>query len=239
MVTYCADNYSGRQINEFISDCGDSELTFTGVNGQRFIADGMRGKSVKIIGVAGNASGAYMDSGKLIIEGNAQDALGDTMNGGEIYVSGSSGDATGYAMRGGEIYIAGSVGYRAGIHMKEYGSDKPALIIGKTSGDFLGEYQAGGLIIVLNLDGGNKPLGDDYAAGMHGGKIVVFTDKKPASPAGVEVSEADGADRQEIEKYILRFCALTSASYDKIVSRTLYVLKPMGRNPYKRLYVNN
>lgn len=239
MKVYCSNYYSGRQINEIIASSSDSELTFTDVNGQRFIADGMRGKSVKIIGVVGNASGAYMDSGKLIVEGNAQDALGDTMNGGEIYVSGNSGDATGYAMRGGEIYIAGNVGYRAGIHMKEYGEDKPVVVIGGVSGDFLGEYQAGGLIIVLNLDNKDKPLGSDYAAGMHGGKIAVFTDIPPIAPAGVEVVKASDTDREEIAKYILKFCKFDSLSYDRVITRQLYVLKPMGRNPYKRLYVNN
>lgn len=74
------------------------------------------------------------------------------MNEGKIIVKGSIGDAAGYAMRGGKIFVRGNAGYRAGIHMKEYKGKIPVMIIGGTAGSFLGEYQAGGLIVVLGLE---------------------------------------------------------------------------------------
>ena len=239
MTTYSAVGLSGRDINDIIRRERDDDITFTHVNGQRFIADAMKDKTVTVEGIAGNASGAYMDGGKLIVRGNAQDAIGDTMNGGEIFISGMCGDAAGYAMRGGEIYIGKDVGYRAGIHMKEYGSDKPVLVIGGVAGDYLGEYQAGGLIIVVNTEGVANPLGDDYATGMHGGKIVVFTDCEPKPLGGARVRRAESGDIDELAAYIDKFCALTSREYYDIVSRTAWIIEPAGRNPYKRLYVNN
>ena len=127
----------------------------------------------------------------------------------------------------------------AGIHMKEYGEDKPVLVIGGIAGDFLGEYQAGGLIIVVNTERAACPLGEDYAAGMHGGKIVVFTDCQPAPRAGVQVRAVEARDIKEIEVYMRRFCTFASLDYSSEVNRKAYVLEPMGRNPYKRLYVNN
>mgnify|MGYP002508793462 CR=1 FL=1 len=57
----------------------------------------------------------------------------------------------GYAMRGGKIFVKGNAGYRAGIHMKAYEEKKPVMVIGGTAGSFLGEYQAGGVIVVLGL----------------------------------------------------------------------------------------
>lgn len=54
-------------------------------------------------------------------------------------------------MRGGEIYVRGNAGYRAGIHMKAYRDKRPVMVIGGRTGSFLGEYQAGGYIIVLGL----------------------------------------------------------------------------------------
>ena len=56
-------------------------------------------------------------------------------------------------MRSGKIFIKGDVGYRVGIHMKAYENLYPVIIIGGTAQDFLGEYMAGGLLIVLGLNG--------------------------------------------------------------------------------------
>lgn len=89
------------------------------------------------------------------------------MNDGAIFVHGSSGDATGYAMRGGKIYVRGNAGYRAGIHMKAYREKQPVLIIGGEAGSFLGEYQAGGIIIVLGLGSGGRAPGGPFCGHRH------------------------------------------------------------------------
>lgn len=72
-------------------------------------------------------------------------------------IHGSAGDAAGYAMRGGKIYVRDHAGYRAGIHMKEYKKKVPIMIIGGCAGSFLGEYQAGGILIVLGLQEDHIP----------------------------------------------------------------------------------
>ena len=145
-----AEKLDYRSLNEAIRAAGDT-CHITGCLGQRFIAAGMSGKKIEIDGIPGNALGAYLGGCEITIHGNAQDAVGDTMNDGTIVVSGSIGDAAGYAMRGGAIYIKGNAGYRAGIHMKEYKEKKPVIVIGGRAGSFLGEYQAGGVIVVLGL----------------------------------------------------------------------------------------
>ena len=89
-----------------------------------------------------------------------------------IIVHGSIGDAAGYAMRGGKIYVKGNAGYRAGIHIKAYEDKSPTIIIGGTCGSFLGEYQAGGTIIVLGLTAQQNPIVSNFpCTGMHGGTM--------------------------------------------------------------------
>ncbi len=100
--------------------------------------------------------GAYLDGCEIVVNGSAQDAIGDTMNDGLIVIHGNSGDAAGYSMRGGKIFIKGDAGYRAGIHMKAYKDKFPVLVIGGKAGSFLGEYQAGGIILVLGIDTDSK-----------------------------------------------------------------------------------
>ena len=145
-----AQNISFSALNETIRNAGD-ECLVCACLGQRFIAAGMSGKKIEIDGIPGNALGAYLNGAEITVRSSAQDAVGDTMSAGRIVIHGNCGDAVGYAMRGGEIYIEGNAGYRAGIHMKAYKEHKPVLVIGGRAGSFLGEYQAGGLILVLAL----------------------------------------------------------------------------------------
>ncbi|MCH5188757.1 MAG: glutamate synthase, partial [Oscillospiraceae bacterium] len=93
-----------RELNRAICASPDTDITIDECYGQRFIGDGLSGRSITINGTPGNALGAYFNGGVIRVNGNAQDAMGDTMNDGTIYVHGNSGDATGYAMRGGKIF---------------------------------------------------------------------------------------------------------------------------------------
>lgn len=158
------------QLNQQVQAL-DRDCTIVHCLGQRFIGTGMRRHQVLIHGTPGNAWAPYLNGGTLEVFGNAQDAVGDTMNAGSIIVHGSVGDTAGYAMRGGTIYVQGNAGYRAGVHMKAYQDTLPVMVIGGRTGSFLGEYQAGGLILVLGLHQDGKPIASNFpCTGMHGGQ---------------------------------------------------------------------
>ena len=209
--------------------------------GQRFIAAGMSDKKIDISGICGNACGAYLNGAEITIHANAQDAVGDTMNEGMIVVHGNIGDAAGYAMRGGEIYVSGNAGYRAGIHMKAYKDKMPVMVIGGNCGSFLGEYQAGGLIIVLGLTDENKPIVGNYACtGMHGGKMFLRSDcHNIIFPKQVNTTIADEAEMVGISPYIKKFCDLFGYDYEKIMQDSFTLITPDSKNPYKQMYVAN
>lgn len=157
-------------LNENIRSCGDKEIIVENCIGQRYIGAGLGGKTIRVKGTPGNALGAYLDGSDIVVEGNVQDAIGDTMNAGSIVVHGNAGDAVGYAMRGGKIFIRGNAGYRVGIHMKEYKDHRPVIVVGGNVGSFLGEYQAGGIIVVLDLEKNPRGIvGNFCGTGMHGG----------------------------------------------------------------------
>ena len=171
--------------------------------------------------VPGNALGAYLDGATVEVFCNAQDATGDTMNGGEIIVHGSSGDATGYAMRGGSIYIERDAGYRCGIHM--------------------GEYQAGGTIVVLGIGWEDRcPVGNFCGTGMHGGRIYLRTTHLPPDlPAQVVVSQATEEDISHLRPLVEEYCRRFQVEKEPLLTSHYYVLRPNTKNPYKQLYVNN
>ena len=209
--------------------------------GQRFIGAGMKGPDIEISGIPGNALGAYLAGAQITVRGNAQDAVGDTMNDGSIVIHGSVGDAVGYAMRGGEIYVRGNAGYRAGIHMKEYREKKPVLVIGGCAGSFLGEYQAGGLILVLALGAGERPPVSNFpCTGMHGGRMVLRGDAAGVKfPAGVNCRQATPEDLESLSPYIRKFAALFGYDGEALLADRYTVITPDSRNPYKQMYVAN
>ena len=171
-MTIDAANMHFQTLNEQIREARE-DVTVDNCCGQRFIASGLKGKTITINGTPGNALGAYLDGASIVVHGNAQDATGDTMNSGEIVIHGNTGDAAGYAMRGGAIYVRGNAGYRAGIHMKAYKDKLPVMVIGGRCGSFLGEYQAGGIIIVLGRGTEGDVISNFCGTGMHGGKIFL------------------------------------------------------------------
>lgn len=238
MTTVDAKGLYFEDLNERIRNIGDEDVIIENVNGQRYIGAGAEdGVKIEIIGTAGNALGAYLNGAEIYVSGNAQDAAGDTMNAGLIVVRGRAGDGCGYAMRGGAIYVKDDIGYRAGIHMKEYKDKKPVLVAGGGAGSFLGEYQAGGVIVVLGIGyKGKCPVGNFCGTGMHGGKMYIRSDEPLLNlPEQVLCERTDAA---EIEKYIDRYCAYFDREAGRLLNGAYYKLTPNTKNPYKRLYAH-
>ena len=231
--------WSYREVNRLLRDAG-GECTLTGCCGQRFIGAGTSGCQICIEGVPGNALGAYLNGGSITVRGNAQDAVGDTMNDGRIIVHGSIGDAAGYAMRGGEILVRGNAGYRAGIHMKAYREKSPLLVIGGTAGSFLGEYQAGGTIVVLGLDSEKRIVSNFPCTGMHGGRMYLRSDCGDIHfPRQVTARAASDADLQQLEKHLADFCRVFDLDIHAVLDAPFTVVTPDSANPYKQMYVMN
>jgi glutamate synthase domain-containing protein 3 len=228
------------QLGEQLRALAGQSVQIKNCLGQRYIAAGIADIQVDILGIPGNALGAYLGEGSTItVHGNAQDATGDTMSGGAIIIHGSTGDAVGYGMRGGLILAKDGAGYRAGIHMKEYGEKCPTLVIGSRAGDFLGEYQAGGNIIVLGL--GLKPgeslTGRFCGTGQHGGRIYLRTEQLPRElPPQVSHRVAEPEDLNRIATALEQYATAFGTDLQMLRESKYLLLMPNSANPYKSLY---
>ena len=229
-----------KTINESLRRA-DGECALLHCCGQRFIAAGMSDKKITIEGIPGNALGAYLNGASIVVNSNAQDQTGDTMNEGVIVIHGDVGDAAGYAMRGGRIFVRGNAGYRAGIHMKAYGAKSPAVVIGGRAGSFLGEYQAGGVIVVLGLGSDGQALvGDFPCTGMHGGKLYLRTDRLTVPfPNQVTARPASDEELAELRKLLTDYCGQFGLALDEVMNAPFTVVTPDSQNPYRRMYVAN
>lgn len=232
-----------KDLNEMIHQAvraGHQEITLTNVNGQRYIGDGLAGDiRLQIIGTPGNDMASFMNGPWLEVIGNAQDGIGNTMNAGKIIVRGNAGDIAGHAMRGGKIFIQGDVGYRIGIHMKAYQDLYPIIIIGGCAHDFLGEYMAGGLLILLGLGKEeNQPIVGKYCGtGMHGG-VMYIRGKVEDYQLGKEVKifDLDEQDEVVLRKYLTEYAEDFSLDLDEIFQKAFYKLMPYTHRPYGKLY---
>ena len=243
VVTINASGLHYRELNARLREVvlnGTRKIELRNVYGQRYIGTDLdRPVEIEIFGTPGNDLGTFMDGPRITVHGNAQDGCGNTMNSGEIIVHGHAGDIVGLSARGGKIFIREDVGYRAGIHMKEYQDKKPAVVIGGTAQDFVGEYMAGGILILLGLKLGE---GEYHKAkfigtGMHGGVIYLRGNIKEYQ-LGKEVGIAplDEKDYQLLQQFVGEFAAHFGYETGEILKHGFIKLFPHWLRPYGRLY---
>jgi len=235
-------NLHYRELNERIHQAikkGTREIFLRNVNGQRYIGCGIRGDiKIFIEGIPGNDLACFMDGPTILVNSNAQDAVANTMNSGKIVINGNAGDVLGYGMRGGRLFIRGDAGYRVGIHMKAFKNQIPVIIIGGTARDFLGEYQAGGVIILLNLErDGKAPAGNYIGTGMHGG-VIYLRGEVETFQLGKEVSilPIDKSDEMRLKLYLEEYCRDFDLSLDEIIKSKFMRLLPTHLRPYGKIY---
>ncbi|MBI2952708.1 MAG: hypothetical protein HYY30_00205 [Chloroflexi bacterium] len=232
-----------RDLNTVLRNVcsGDVErIELRNVCGQRYIGTDLgRQVNIDIHGTPGNDLGAFMDGPRITVRGNAQDGCGNTMNEGQIVVHGHAGDITGFAMRGGKIFIRDNVGYRVGIHMKQYLSKVPWLVIGGTAQDFLGEYMAGGLLVVLglNLKEGESHKANFIGTGMHAG-VMYIRGSVAKEQLGKEVGavELEEQDRRILGDLVGEFASHFGYDAGHILAGKFTKLVPLSLRPYGRLY---
>lgn len=233
-----------REANEMVrsalkeADTVRSEEVFA----QRYLGCAMpAGKRLEIYGTPGNDMACYLDGGAIEVHGSAQDQIGNTMNGGSVVVHGRVGDAAGYAMRGGEIIVRDDCGWRVGIHMKQYEDKCPVLVIGGDAGNFLGEYMAGGVIVLLGRPGAY------LASGMHGGVIYLRREALPAEvPAGLAAEALTDDDASLLRGLLDRYDALfageerpAGAEPAALADLGAFVaLRPASFRPYGGMYAS-
>ncbi|QLH74637.1 MAG: hypothetical protein HPY73_03680 [Methanomassiliicoccales archaeon] len=230
-----------RELNAAIREAmelGSKRIVIENVTGQRYIAATASKKDlyIEVHGTPGNDLGAFLDGPTIEVFGNAQDMMGNTMNSGKIIVHGNAWDVTGLSARGGKMFIQGSSGYRVGIHMKEYGETRPYLVIGGTAKDHLGEYMAGGTILVLGIgSGAGSPVGLNIASGIHGGRIFVRGKvSEEQLGAGAMIAEIKDEERKEVEDLVKEFRTYFKVEVGDLEEMTMIV--PASSRPFSGKY---
>jgi glutamate synthase domain-containing protein 3 len=246
-VSIDAAGLETRELNDRLRELqlsGTKRVEISNVCGQRYIGTRLytpegQQMEIDICGTAGNDLAAFLSGHKITVDGNAQDGVGNTMDSGEVVVRGRAGDVLGFSMRGGEIYVRDGCGYRAALHMKDCEGKRPVLVVGGGAQDFLGEYMAGGVVIILDFDGQSRDA-SFMGTGMHGGVIYLRgTAREDQVGAQVDISPADEADRELIEEYVSRYLDRfpeVEMTKEEILASPFVRLTPRSKRPYSGLY---
>jgi glutamate synthase domain-containing protein 3 len=231
-----------RDLNSLLRSLdsnGIEKIEICNVYGQRYIGTDLDGHiSIDIYGTPGNDLGAFMKGVNITVHGNVQDGCGNTMDHGRIVVHGRAGDLVGHSMRGGKIFIRDDAGYRVGIHMKEYIGKRPAIVIGGTAQDFLGEYMAGGVLVVLGLnmkDGEVRHNARFVGTGMHGGTMYIRGEVRHVGEE-VAVTDLNEEDFKLLKGLVDEFCGYYGLDAEKILESKFNKLIPVSSRPYGNLY---
>jgi glutamate synthase domain-containing protein 3 len=228
------------QLRRAVNGNGTTRVEIRNVYGQRYLGTDLhRTVEIHIHGTPGNDLASFMDGPRIVVHGNAQDGCGNTMNEGEIIIHGRAGDVTGHSMRGGRIWVRDDVGYRVGIHMKAYQHKQPAIIIGGTAQHFLGEYMAGGTLMVLGLTlkPGERHPASFIGTGMHGGRMYIrgaLVDHQIGKGVGQVPLEEE--DTRMIEALVRGYAAHFDRDAAEILDAPFVKLVPLSLRPYGRLY---
>lgn len=123
--------------------------------------------------------------------------------------------------------------------MKGYLDKQPVLVIGGTAQDFLGEYMAGGVLILLglNLKEGEPHRAKFIGTGMHGG-VIYLRGTVEGFQLGKEVGVAElkEADHQILQELVGQFAAHFGYDAREILKREFVKLCPLWLRPYGTLY---
>ncbi len=236
-----AEGMSYRELNALLRSFngnGVKKVQIVNVYGQRYIGTDLEGSfDIVVYGTPGNDLGAFMQGPTVTVHGNAQDGCGNTMDEGTIVIHGYAGDIVGYSMRGGKIFIRDNAGYRVGIHMKEYYEKRPVIVVGGTAQDFLGEYMAGGVVVVLGMTlGVDEPHAARFVGtGMHGGKMYI---RGPIRHLAKEVAvvELEASDRKLLQSLIAEYGHYFEVDLKEIKPDAFTKLIPASYRPYGTLY---
>ncbi len=240
-----------KELNQQVHNAADEgykHIILKNVLGQRFIADAMEHKDLKIDihGTPGNDLGVFLQGPTIEVFGNCEDQTGNTMNDGTIIVHGNAWDVTGLAARNGRIFVKGNGGYRIGIHMKEYQDQRPIVVYGGSVKEFFGEYMAGGILVALGLEIVNGSVKDvptsdvvlgSVGSGIHGGAIYVrgeIAEHKLGIAANVQPFLED--DIKVLTPILEEFCGYFDVPIDKIWTRDFTKIAPASSRPYGDYY---
>jgi glutamate synthase domain-containing protein 1/glutamate synthase domain-containing protein 3 len=168
---------------------GVKRLLVHGVQGHRFIANGLgsetQGIRIDVYGSPGDYLGSGIDGAEVIVHGSAQDQLAQIMKSGRLVIHGDVGQTFMYAAKGGEAYVLGDAAGRPLINA--VGS--PRVVINGTCLDYLAEsfmagdpLHGGGFVVLNGMsfsdEGRWRPMETPYPGGnlfslASGGAIYV------------------------------------------------------------------
>jgi glutamate synthase domain-containing protein 3 len=121
--------------------------------------------------------------------------------------------------------------------MKEYQAKRPILVVGGSARAFLGEYMAGGLVIVLGVDGVTPVSERGVGSGIHGGEIIVRGRIDPTClGGGAEQKKVTNDQKKAIRPILEDFARAFTIDPEPILAADYSRIIPASGRPFANMY---
>ncbi len=195
-----------------------------GIGGRLWKA-GDEAVTIKITGASGQRTGSLgFPNTSIEIIGPASDDIGWLNAGAEIIVHGHATNGTCNAMAQGKVFINGNIGAR-GMTMTKRNPrfEPPELWVLGSTGDYFGEFMAGGVAIICGYDPQNPDniLGYRPLVGMVGGNVFFRGPHKGYSDSDAKLIEIDDRNWKWLTDNMKLYLTKINREdvYDKIANR--------------------
>ena len=121
--------------------------------------------------------------------------------------------------------------------MKEYDEKRPHLVIGGTARAYLGEYMAGGVILVLGIGCVETITERGIGSGIHGGAIFVRGDVDDWYLGfGAKKAGLTGTDREDITRLTDEYCTWFGGDPGGLLNGSFTKIVPASARPFANKY---
>lgn len=222
----CTD-YSTNEVNYKIKELifnGFKHIVLKNSGSKKGLLEGLKGEvKIEIIGDVGSEFANNINGPKIIVNGNIDSNSAQNLREGKLTVFGSCGDMFGTNACSGEFYILENCGKNSFLDLSE---DSKVVIGGIAGSDFL-ENKGSGRAVILNLQGGNIFLAENWIQETVKTIIYLRGDKNKIKIMIKNISLADSSDADEdiYLPLISEFARLFNYSLSKIKSKPIYLLQ--------------
>jgi glutamate synthase domain-containing protein 3 len=121
--------------------------------------------------------------------------------------------------------------------MKQYLEKRPVLVVGGSARSFLGEYMAGGLILVLRRFPGDMTDERGIGSGIHGGEIFIRGDiADDCLGVGTRKNICNAEEMERINPFINEFAALFNLDSTPFLEADYVRISPASARPFANKY---
>lgn len=220
-------SFSSEEINYKVKELAfdnSKHIILKNPTRKKGLLEGLKGEvKIEIIGDVGSEFANNINGPKIIVNGNIGNNSAQNIKKGKLTVFGSCGDMFGTNACSSEFYILENCGKNSFLDL----SEDSKVVIGGIAGNGFLENKSCGRAVILNLQGGNIFIKDDWVGNTDSGSIYLRGEKEKIKITGnqILIKNTTIEDDDIYLPMISEFARLFKFSLSEIKSKQFYRIR--------------